>query len=391
MAPEDQITGAEPDGPPTADLIARRRADIDAKQELVANVLAEMGCEAVVVLMPAHLTWITAGLNVRGLIADSERPSVYTNGRQRWLLCSNVDTQRLFEEELDQLGFQLKEWVWDGGRSELLYNITAGRKVAADQPFPNVPMVNDRLRPLLRVLSTYEQEQYRDLGRAVANAVEATARTILRGDTEEEVAGQLGHRLLRRGTQPAALSVAADGRGAKFRRAGFTSAPVTHTCVIQATGQRNGLFVTAARTVSFGPPPDEYRTAFDLALKLSAIYRSYTAPQAIVAPVAEATGMILAGTAFEFDARLSQPGYGAGRFAADELRRAGADELLVAGQAVVWQPRVGPAACVDTVLVTATGHQPVTPPTEWPFKRVTVRGVATDVPDLLVRPTSGVT
>ncbi len=78
-----------------------------------------MEVESLLLLMPAHVAWFTAGLNVRGLIADSERPAVYTNGRQRWLICSNVDTQRLFDEELDRLGFQLKEWSWDGGRAGL--------------------------------------------------------------------------------------------------------------------------------------------------------------------------------------------------------------------------------------------------------------------------------
>lgn len=367
------------------DQVAARRADIDAKQNLVADVLAEMNCEAVVMLMPAHVAWFTSGLTAHGLIADSERPGVYTNGRQRWLLCSNVDTQRLFDEEIDQLGFQLKEWTWAAGRSELLFNITAGRTVAADRPFPGVPMANDRLRPLLRVLSAYEQATYRELGAWVAHAVEATARTIRIGETEEEIAGQLGHRLLHRGIEPVALGIVADGRGAKFRRAGFTSAPVAQTCVIQATGQRDGLFVTAARTVSFGPPPDELRTAHDLALKLAAIYRSFTTPASTITTVAEAASTILAGTPFEFDGRMSQSGYGAGRFAAEELRRAGVDEPFAAGQAIVWQPRIGPAACVDTVLVTADGSEPITPPTEWPFKRVTVRGVVSDVADLLVR------
>ena len=365
--------------------VAARRADIDAKQELAAEVLAAMGGEALVLLMPAHVAWFTSGLNVRGLTADSERPGVYTNGRQRWLLCSNIDTQRLFDEELDRLGFQLKEWQWPGGRSDLLYNITAGRTIAADRPFPNVPMANDRLRPLLRALSDYEQDQYRDLGRGVANAVEATARTFARGDSEHEIAGQLAHRLLNRGIEPTALSVVADGRGAKFRRAGFTPAVAEHTCLIQATGQRDGLFVTAGRAVSFGPAPDEFRAGFDLALKLTAIYRSYTKPLSSLAPVTDATGAVLAGTPFEFDGRLSEPGYGTGRFAAEELRRAGQDDPFAAGQVVVWQPRVGPAACVDTVLVTDTGHEAMTPPSEWPFKRVTVRGVACDVPDLLVR------
>ncbi len=94
-----------PPDEPTVNPIAARRADIDAKQQLVAGLLAEMDCEAVVLLMPAHVSWFTSGLTARGLIADSERPGIYTNGRQRWLLSSNIDTQRLFDEEIDQLGF----------------------------------------------------------------------------------------------------------------------------------------------------------------------------------------------------------------------------------------------------------------------------------------------
>jgi Xaa-Pro aminopeptidase len=369
---------------PPADPLAARRTDIDAKQQLVADVLTEMNCEAVVLLMPAHVAWFTSGMTARGLIADSERPGIYTNGRQRWLLSSNIDTQRLFDEEIDQLGFQLKEWTWSTGRSDLLYNVTAGRTVAADRPFPNVPMINDRLRPLLRVLSTYEQERYRTLGKWVAHAVEATARGVRRGETEEEIAGQLGHRMLHHNIDPVALSIMADDRGTKFRRSGYSSAPVTRTCTLQATGQRDGLYVTAARTIAFDPS-DDFRVAHALAVKLAAIYRSYSKPTTMLSTLSEATSLVLAGTPFEFDDRLSQPAYGAGRFAAEELRRAGHDEPLVAGQAIVWQPRIGAASSVDTVLVTADSVEAITPPTEWPFKRITVRGVVADIPDLLVK------
>lgn len=368
-----------------SDPIAARRADIDAKQLLLVDLLARMGCEAVVLLMPAHVSWFTGGLNVRGLISDSERPGVYTNGRQRWLVASNIDGQRLFDEELDLLGFQLKEWPWLTGRSDLLFNMTLGRKVAADRPFPNVPMINDKLRPLLRVLSAYEQDLYRDLGAQVAHAVEATARTLRAGESEAEIAGQVGHRLLRRGIEPTAISVTADGRGAKFRRAGFTAAPVTRTCVLQATGQRDGLYATAARTVSFGPPPDALRESHDWAIRVAAVYTSFAVPGARLAPLADVAASMLTGTPFEFDTRLSQPGYSTGRFAAEEMRRAGVDEPLSDGQAVVWQPRVGPAACADTALVTGNGPEVVTPPTDWPFKRVSARGFSSDVPDVLIR------
>lgn len=368
------------------DPLAARRADIDAKQAAVIPILEAMGCEALLLLMPAHVAWFTAGLNIRGLIADSERPGVYTNGRQRWIICSNVDTQRLFDEELDRLGFQLKEWTWEGGRAELLLNITTGRKVAADRPFPSLPMANDRLRPLLRELTWYEQAAYRDLGKELAHAVEATARNFAPGQTEQEVAGQLGHRLLRHGIEPVGVSVTADGRGAKYRRAGFGAHPVTRTCVIQATGLRDGLFVTCSRTACLGQPPDEFRLAHDLAVKQATLYRSLTAPEATFGAIGEAGRVILANTPFEFDWRLSQPGYGAGRFIAEEFRRAGQEDPFVAGHAVVWQARVGPAAVVDTLIVTGTEPVVVTPPDEWPVKRLALRGGPYhDIPDLLVR------
>ncbi len=383
--PAPSENGVHPAGVPPPSQVSARRADIDAKQEQLAHMVETVGCEAILLLVPAHVAWFTSGLNVRGLIAESERPGVYTNGRQRWLLCSNVDTHRLFDEELDQLGFQLKEWTWSGGRADLLMNVTTGRKVAGDRPFPNMPVLTDRLRPFLRVLSAVEQEAYRSLGRVLAHAVEATARTLSRGQTEQEVAGQVGHRLLHRGADVVAVSVTADNRGERFRRAGFTPAEITETCVIQATAQRDGLYATASRAVSFGHPPEAFRGGFERALRLAALYRVQSLPGETLVTARAGEQAILAGTPHEFDGRLSQPGYGTGRLVAEELRRAGQDEKLAAGQAVVWQPRVGPAAVVDTVLVDPDGANCITPPEDWPFKRAIVRGKAHDIPDILIR------
>ena len=76
----------------------------------IADILQKMECEAALLLVPAHVAWFCNGFNSCGLQADGERSGIYTNGKQRWLVSSNVDTHRIFEEELDQLGFLLKEW-----------------------------------------------------------------------------------------------------------------------------------------------------------------------------------------------------------------------------------------------------------------------------------------
>ncbi len=383
--PEDSTAVVEALPAESLDPVTARRLDVDAKQAAVGRILEELGCEAAILFMPAHVAWFCGGVNVRGLIADAERPGVYTTGRARWLVCANADTQRLFDEELDRLGFQLKEWQWPVGRAVLLGELVAGKKVAADRPFPGLQPVNERLRPELRALAPSDRAKYLALGRTVVHAVEATARTMARGQTEEEVAGQVAHRLYHRGAEADAISVTADGRGAKYRRAGFTAAPAHSTCVIQATGTRDGLYVTASRTVCFGRPPDDFRTEHDTACRLSAVYRSLSVSGGTIGSAAEAGRWLTADTPFEYEWRQSPPGYGTGWFAAEELRRAGQEEKFVANQAVVWQARVGAAAVVDTVLVSDAGPVPVTPPEGWPFKRVRVQDRTCDVPDLLVR------
>ena len=94
---------------------------------------------------------------------------------------------------------------------------------------------------------------------------------------------------------------------------------------------------------------------------------------------------MVADTPFEYDWRHSQPGYGAGRFPAEELRRVGQDEKFGPDRPIVWQARIGPAAVVDTVVAAAGDPVAVTPPEDWPFKRIRIDDRVFDVPDVLVR------
>lgn len=372
--------------PAPSDATARRRADLDAKQAKLGRILAEIGCEGAILFVPPFVAWFTGGMNVRGLIAETERPGIFTNGRQRWLLASNVDVHRLFDEELDGLGFQLKEWPHASGRGQLLADLVGSRKIAFDRPFyKDMPLVADRLRGECRPLFPYDRERFLILGKTLVHALEATARNVARGQTEEEVAGHLAHRLFHRGLEVAAVSVTADGRGRKYRRTGFTPSPVTGWCTIQATAARDGLFATAARTVWFGKPDDTFRAEFDLAVRQMGVYRSMTKADASVGPIAEAGRRLLAPTQYEYEYRHSQPGYGTGWFPAEELRRGGIDDPFVPGQPIVWQARVGAAAIVDTVIANESGCDAATPPDAWPYKRMRTGDRTIDVPDVLVR------
>jgi hypothetical protein len=130
---------------------------------------------------------------------------------------------------------------------------------------------------------------------------------------------------------------------------------------------------------------EDLKRELDLACKMMAVFQSRSLVGETMSAASTAGTAILANTPYEYDWRLSAPGFGTGRLPAEELRRMNQDEPFVLGQGLVWQSRVGAAAVVDTVMVSSKGPVLVTPTEQWPFKRIRLKEVAYDTPDVLIR------
>src|SRR5581483_3847371 len=258
-----------------------RRSDVEAKQAVVAGLLKDAGCDGLLVLQPENFAWLTAGAAARGILDPGTMPALYFSAEGRWLLSSNVDTQRIFDEEIDGLGFQLKEWPWHWGRTQLLADLCQGRNVGCDSPLEGCHPLGDRLAKLRLSLSEYERACYRALGQVLAHAIEATGRTLAQGDTEREIAGQISHRLLHRGVYPLSIAVAADGRSRNYRQPSFTSTQVQRYCVLTVTARKYGLCASASRSVCFGQPDAQFRREHDAACKVSATYVASSWPDSV--------------------------------------------------------------------------------------------------------------
>jgi Xaa-Pro dipeptidase len=366
--------------------LADRRKDIEQKQAWVASLLADNGCEGLLVLEPENFSWLTSGATARGVLDPRELPAAYFSADQRWIISANVDSQRLFDEELNGLGFQLKEWPWYAGREQLLGDLCHGRVVASDRPLTICKTsLGEQMRQRRRQLSPYEQECLRALGDLVSHALEATCRTIGQGETERELAGQISHRLLHRGATPINISVAADGRSQVYRQAGFTSLPVERNCSVVAMARKYGLCAAASRTVSFGKPEPELQKEHDVATRVAATYMASTWPDAIASEVLNLGRRIYQVSGMEDEWRLAPQGFVTGRSPIEQSFRPGRQDLIQAGWSVVWTPSAGAAMCWDTFVVTETGAQLMSAAESWPMRRIRIQGSEILRPDIFVR------
>ena len=362
-----------------------RRTDLEAKHRQIAALLRDVDCDALVVLEPENFSWLTSGATARGLLDPAEHPGLLFTAERRWALASNVDSQRLFDEELDGLGFGLKEWRWYLGRDSVLDYVGEKARVAYDRPRDGAPTVGDRLRQLRRVLTGYEQACLISLGQIVAHALEATCRTMPQNESEREVAGQLYHRLVHRGCQPLLVSVAADGRALLYRQSGYTATPITKNCVLVASARKYGLCVTASRAMSFGPPEEKFRLQHDAACKVTATYLASTWPDSLPREILATGRRVYQFTNWEHEWHNGPQGHVVGRSPVELNLLPSTEELLQAGWALTWRANVGASCSCDTFLITDSGPELITPTEVWPLKLIRIQGADFVRPDILQR------
>jgi Xaa-Pro aminopeptidase len=362
-----------------------RRNDTDRKQALIAQLLKDSHCEALLILHPANYRWFTGGSYPQAVMTPEERPVIFANPQNRWLICSNVDSQRLFDEELDLLGFQLKEVHWKQSRDAHLSDMVTARRIASDIDFRGCTNVGSYLEQERRRLSSYEVTLYRELGKILIHALEATLRNMNPGDTEEEIAGQLAHRLWKHGAEPQAIQISADGRAKIYRRCAVKSRPVLRDCQLQATASMNGLFVTASRTACFGPPEEQLRKEFEIATRMSTIYAAAIKKGDLIAKGIQLGREFPQNLPAQHEWRLSPPGFLTGREPAEVLLSLTSQERLQENVPVVFQARIGMAGVCDTFIFTEEGWKLITDVETWPVRSIIIDKTNWKRPEILVR------
>jgi Xaa-Pro aminopeptidase len=364
-----------------------RAQDVELKHRRISEFLEDEGYDAVLLTRQDSFAWATSGGNAGfGTAGDAAAAALFVTRDHRCVLASNVESGRIFEEEIAGLGFQLKESRWYEARERLVEDICHGRRVASDSGVRGTVHELEKLRRLRINLTDLERERYRELGRAVSHAVEATCRNAKPGVTEHEVAAELSHRLLRHGITPVAVYVASDDRASQFRLPIHKGIPIRNRVTIMATGNRFGLCASATRTVCFGAPDAGFLQRHGTCLMIDAAYIYFSQHGQLAAEVLKKGLRIYEKTGFTHEWSLTPQGGVTGYQPCELTVVPDAVFQLRAGMALAWTPCVGDARSGDTVLIDENSFEFLTVPQQWPLIEVSVKGVNVDRPTFLQLP-----
>jgi Xaa-Pro dipeptidase len=122
---------------------------------------------------------------------------------------------------------------------------------------PPVGPTRPSLRDLRLELGPEEVTRYRSAGADVAAALVQTLETLGPDRTEYAAVGELAGRLHEGGFTTPVLLAGGEARAPVHRHPLPTEAKLGRFALIAVTAERDGLYVSMTRIVSFGPPPTE--------------------------------------------------------------------------------------------------------------------------------------
>ena len=370
------------------DTVARRRADIEEKHQRVIQFLDAAGYHAALLGRADTLAWFTSGGELgQSMMSDRGSVLIYVNHSCRAVFCDNVQSPRIFEEELAGLGFQLKERPWYGSSTQPIADVARGKRIASDGFCPQVGFADERERinQLKFPLTKLERQRLRELGRTLALALEATCRNFERGESEADIAGHLAHRLFREGVVPIDLRVAGDGRNERFRQPTFKAAEIERHATISAVGRRHGLCASATRTVSLGPTEPDLKKAHEIASMVGATCIYFSRPGETVGSVFKRARRIYEKLERPDEWVLGYQGFAIAYDPREALLTPESPMPLRTGLPLAWCPSVSSARSEDTVVVDHRGIEVVTEAQRWPKLEILVKGYPLMRPAILER------
>jgi Xaa-Pro aminopeptidase len=219
------------------------------------------------------------------------------------------------------------------------------------------------------VLDAGEQQRYRELGRAAAEAIGEALRAARPEWTEYQLAGEGARALLRRGIQPVLVLAAGERRLAQWRRPTPSHEPIGPRATLSCCAGRHGLVARLSRSISFGAAPAQQ----DELLRLEATGLDAVRP-----------GQSLAAVYHAFDAayrHANRPdairerrqggiaGYRACELAASPSTATG----LETGMAFAFNPGFDGIGIEDTFLLGPAGLENLTLDPQWPATNIAGR------------------
>lgn len=360
------------------------RAEWEEKAGRLRALMDRHGLDAVVLNRSANVAWLSGGgRSFVNIASEGGVGSLLVTRDARYLLTDVIEAERLREEEgFGDRGWEIIAEDWHAPRQRLS-QLTAGLRVGTDGPGTDFQDLSGEIARLRRLLTPAEADRFRSLGAEAGAAIGEAAVSIRPGMSEYDIAGLLAEATYAHGATPIVTLIATDERIRLRRHPLPTDKALERTAMLVLCARKYGLVASATRMVHFGQVPDDLKARMRAVATIDAEAVSATQPGVAANSIFARIQQAYAQVGHPDEWKHHHQGGPAGYEPREYVATPHTDHVVEAVQAFAWNPSVPGAKSEDTFLVTAAGHELLTPSPLWPQQQIEVGGQVMERPDIL--------
>lgn len=311
---------------------------MNEKESRLSDFCRKHGYDGAWLRRRTNISWLTDGADVHVDASSSVGvASLVWTPRNKTVLTTNIEGHRLADEEFGD-GWHVRDHAW-----------WRPAKFPPGNLVKDYPV--DPFADLRAPLTQLELKRIRDLGRITADVFEKVMKSVRRGQSEHEIAGDLVGRLRRLGIAVPVMLVAGDERIAKYRHPIPTSHRISKTALVAVCPRQHGLMVAVTRLVHFGKKlPPTLRRKHDAVCRVDAALHAATAPGQRWCDMLEVGQQVYRETGFGEEWRLHHQGGPMGYEGRDYFATPTETRRVLSDQVVGWNPSITGTKSEDTIL-----------------------------------------
>lgn len=373
---------------------AEVNADVNQKMARVRQFLTAEGLDGVLLTQVRNVYWMTAGVANNQIVLNKDIGAaslLIKKDGSKFLVCNGSEAQRMMDEGLKALGYELKMYNWYEAnpakdvRGDIIKELAGKGRIGSDIPYPGTVLVADTFKKIRYSLTDADIKKYRWLGREVTEGVSEVCRRVQPGMDEFEIEAMTAAELRSRGILPTVLLMAVDDRISKYRHALPGGAKLQKYCMVNVVAEKWGMPIAVTRFVHFGSIPLELEARLRKTAEVNAKYEVATVPGKSCEAIFEECKSWYAEAGYPDEWMKHHQGGATGYDDRDYVIYPNIQETVQDRQAFAWNPTITGAKVEDTIIAFKDHFEVVTRSDNWPMLKVELSGKVYEQPGILVR------
>jgi Xaa-Pro aminopeptidase len=359
----------------------------NTKVSKIRQLLKDKKLDAIFLSAQSSFAWLSDG--GRGHVAMASESSVgsfFITQKEVYLITNNIEAQRLKEEELPNLDYQVKEHFWydNNQKDNIISELCSDKRIGSDTPMDGAVDVAQDVAELRYILTDAEVLHYKELGKDCGEAIGKVCKSMKPGLSEFEMAGIMASELYSRSITPIVLLIAVDDRIERYRHPLPTDKRVEKYGMIVICGRKYGLIASATRLFHFGKMSDELRRKHNAVVEVDTVFIAESKPDAVIGDIFAAGQKMYADKGFTGEWQFHHQGGPAGYAARDYVGTPGNASKVLKPQALAWNPSIKGTKSEDTIITTDDKPEIITSTPDWPMISVQYKGETWVRSDIIV-------